>query len=95
MEVRGQFHAPAANPPVGKGPRYPFNCLGPRTGLVAVKKIIICSYRESNPGRPVRTQSLYQVSYPGFQYICRWENNCKKILEECVDVEWLQLAQES
>jgi hypothetical protein len=40
--------------------------VGPTTGLyVMEKRNISCSCRESNPGCPVRSLSLYRLSYPG------------------------------
>jgi hypothetical protein len=39
--------------------------MGTRAGLDAVEKRKIPSHRrESNPDRPARSQSLYQLSYP-------------------------------
>jgi hypothetical protein len=40
--------------------------VGPRAGLGAVKyRKIACPYRESNPGRPARSSSLYGLNYSG------------------------------
>jgi hypothetical protein len=40
--------------------------VGPRAGLDAeVRGKILCLCRESNPGRPVRSQTLILLSYPG------------------------------
>jgi hypothetical protein len=40
--------------------------VGPRAGLDAeARGKILCLCRESNPGRPVRSQTLYWLSYPG------------------------------
>jgi hypothetical protein len=62
MEVNGQRHAPAALYPRGKDPGN--HCtggwVGPSTGLDAeAREKIICLCRGSNPGRPVRSQTLY------------------------------------
>jgi hypothetical protein len=43
--------------------------LGPRVGLDAGKRKISCLCWESNPNRPVRSPSLYRLSYPGS---CDW-----------------------
>jgi hypothetical protein len=62
MGVSGQRHAPAALYPRGKDPRYPLagGWVGPRAGLDAeARGKILCLYRGSNPGRPVRSQTLY------------------------------------
>jgi hypothetical protein len=40
--------------------------VGPRAGLDAeVRRKTLCLCRGSNPGRPVRSQTLYWLSYPG------------------------------
>jgi hypothetical protein len=40
--------------------------VGPRTGLDAeARGRILCLCRESNPGRPVPSQTVYFLSYPG------------------------------
>jgi hypothetical protein len=51
----------------------PHNCpfraggwAGPRASLEAVEKRKILHCRESNPGAPACSQSLYRLSYPGF-----------------------------
>jgi hypothetical protein len=42
--------------------------VGPTAGLDAVElRKISCLCRESNPGRPARSPSLYRLSYPGSQ----------------------------
>jgi hypothetical protein len=48
--------------------------VGPRAGLDAeARRKILCFCRGSNPGRPVRSQSLYWLSYPGsFGTTWRW-----------------------
>jgi hypothetical protein len=38
--------------------------VGPRVGLDDVEKRKIVHCRESNPGRPARSPSLYRLSYP-------------------------------
>jgi hypothetical protein len=38
--------------------------VGPRVGFNTVEKIKILPCRESNPGRPARSLSLYRLSYP-------------------------------
>jgi hypothetical protein len=38
--------------------------VGPRFGLAAAEKRRIFHSRDSNPGRPVRSSSLYRLSYP-------------------------------
>jgi hypothetical protein len=67
MEVSGQLHAPAALPP---GERAPGTVLdrglgGPqsRSGRRGEEKKT-SPYRQSNPGRLVRSPSLYRLSYP-------------------------------
>jgi hypothetical protein len=72
MGVNGQHHAPAAFYPRGK--YYGTHCtggwVGPRAGLDAeTRRKILCPCRGSNPGRPVRSQSLYWLSYPGSMII--------------------------
>jgi hypothetical protein len=67
MGVGGQLHAPAALPP---GKRPGTHCIGgwvgPRSGLDGCKKS--CSYRDSIPDRPARSESLYRLRYPGPHY---------------------------
>jgi hypothetical protein len=42
-------------------------CVGPRASLDAVeKRKVSCFCRESNPGHPTHSQSLYRLSYPGY-----------------------------
>jgi hypothetical protein len=46
--------------------------VGPRAGLDAVEKKILNRHRESNPenpNRPVRSQSLCRLNYPGFIFV--------------------------
>jgi hypothetical protein len=57
MEVSGQLHAPVALLR-RKSPRYAFDRLD------AVEKVKILHCRESNPGCPARSPSLYRLSYP-------------------------------
>jgi hypothetical protein len=47
--------------------------VGPRAGLEAeARRKILCLCRGSNPGHPVRSQSLYWLTYPGSnKYIYR------------------------
>jgi hypothetical protein len=42
--------------------------VGPRAGLGAVEERNILPYRQSNPGRPARSPSLYRLNYPGSLY---------------------------
>jgi hypothetical protein len=43
--------------------------VGPRAGLDAeVRGKILCLRRGSNPGSPIRSQTLYWLSYPGSPY---------------------------
>jgi hypothetical protein len=49
-------------------PRYPLDrgWVGPRAGLYAGSwRKILCLCRGSNPGRPVHSQTLYWLRYPG------------------------------
>jgi hypothetical protein len=65
MGVNGQHHAPAALYPRGKDPgtHWIGGCVGPRTGLDAeARRKILCPCRGSNPGRPVRSQTVYWLS---------------------------------
>jgi hypothetical protein len=67
MGVSGQHHAPAALYPRGKDPRYHWTggWVGPRAGLDAqARRRILCLRWGSNPGRPVRSLTLYWLSYP-------------------------------
>jgi hypothetical protein len=56
--------------------------VGPRAGLDAeTRRKILCPCRGSNPGHPVRSQSLYCLSYPGSEQRlnsaikhCAWAN---------------------
>jgi hypothetical protein len=61
MGVSGQRHAPAALYPREKDPtHYTGGWVGHRAGLDAgTRRKILCPCRGSNPGRPVRSQSLY------------------------------------
>jgi hypothetical protein len=68
MGVSGQRHAPAALYPRGKDPGIHSigGWVGPRAGLDAgAKRKILCPCRGSNPDRPVRSQTLYCLSYRG------------------------------
>jgi hypothetical protein len=65
MEASGHLHAPAALPP-GKEPPVPTgDWVGPWAGLDAVDKRKILPCRESHPGSPARSPSLYRLSYFG------------------------------
>jgi hypothetical protein len=64
--------------PRGKGPLYPW--VGPTAGLDAEdRRKILCLCRGSNPGRSVRSQTLYWLSYPCSSYLKRvnWKPNFK------------------
>jgi hypothetical protein len=65
MKETGQLHAPAALPQ-GKWSQYPlyWRLAEPhgRSGCCGEVKILYC--RESNPGHPARSPSLYRLSYP-------------------------------
>jgi hypothetical protein len=66
--VNGQHHAPAALYPRGKDPgtHWTGGWVGPRAGLDAeARRKVLCLCRRSNPGRPVRSQTLYRLSYRG------------------------------
>jgi hypothetical protein len=66
MEVSGQRHGPAALYPRGKDHRYQWRggWMSTRAGLGAqARRKILFYYRGSNPGRPVRTQTLHWLSY--------------------------------
>jgi hypothetical protein len=58
--------------PRGKNPgtRWTGGWVGFRAGLDAgARRKILCLCRRLNPGRPVRSQTLYSLSYPGrFSY---------------------------
>jgi hypothetical protein len=68
MGVGGQHHAPSALYPRGKSPGT--HCtggwVGPRAGLNSkARRKILFPCRGSNPVRPVRSQTLYWLRYPG------------------------------
>jgi hypothetical protein len=47
--------------------------VSPRAGLKAVeKRKIFCFCRESNPGRPALSPSLYRLSYPSSERVQSW-----------------------
>jgi hypothetical protein len=72
MGVSGKRQAPAALYPRGKDPRYPLDrrWMGPIAGLDAeARRKVLCLSRGSNPGRPVRSQTLYWLSYRGSNYM--------------------------
>jgi hypothetical protein len=68
--MSGQLHAPAALPP-GKSPRYPFykRLGGPQSQSERYGEVTIFypkgTQTPAPPGRPVRSQWLYRLSYPG------------------------------
>jgi hypothetical protein len=72
MEVSGKLHAAAALPP-GKSPQYSLDKRqgGPqsRSGRGDEEKNSQHPAENRTPDRPVRNQSLYQLSYPGSQQI--------------------------
>jgi hypothetical protein len=66
MGVSGQRHAPAALYPRGNdlGTYWIGGWVSPRAGLDAgARRKILCPCRGSNPGRSVRSQTLYCLSY--------------------------------
>jgi hypothetical protein len=69
MEVIGQLHAPFALPPrKARGTHWIGGWVGPRASLDDVEKSKLLTQRglELRPQRrPVRSQSLYRLSYPG------------------------------
>jgi hypothetical protein len=69
MGVSGKHHTPAAFYPQGKDSWYPlYRRLGePHTAALDAEagRKILCLCRGSNPGHPVRSQSLYCLSYTG------------------------------
>jgi hypothetical protein len=68
MGVSGQHHALAALYPREKTPgtHWIGGWVGPRAGLDAdAREKILCLCQVSNPGHPVRSQTLYCLSYPG------------------------------
>jgi hypothetical protein len=71
MEVSGQLHAPAALPP-GKEPpgaHWIGGWVDLRAGLddLEKRKFLALPGLELRPlGRPVRSQSLYRLRYPGW-----------------------------
>jgi hypothetical protein len=68
MGVSSHFHAPAALP-WGKSLRYPFDMrIGGAQSRSERCEEKFFHYRELNPGRPARSPSLYQLSYPGSSY---------------------------
>jgi hypothetical protein len=66
-----ELSAPRLSPalPPGKGSRYPMDRrLGGSQELAWAQRLeekILCLCRRSNPGRPICTQTLYWLSYPG------------------------------
>jgi hypothetical protein len=67
MGVSGQHHAPATLYPKERipGTHWAGGWVGLRAGLGAeVRRKILCPCWGSNPGHPVRSQTLYWLSYP-------------------------------
>jgi hypothetical protein len=57
------------------GAHYIGGWVDPKAGLDAVEKIkLTCPWRESNLGRPVRSPSLYRLSYPGSKIFNQYYN---------------------
>jgi hypothetical protein len=76
--VSGQLHSPRTFYPRGNSPRNPLigDWVGPKAGLDAVeKRKISCPCRESDPGRPAVSPSLYRLSYSGS--LCYFGSECK------------------
>jgi hypothetical protein len=66
MGVSGQHHAWAVLYPRGKDPgtHWIGGWVGHRASLDTQPRVrILCPYQESNPGRPVHSQTLYCLSY--------------------------------
>jgi hypothetical protein len=77
MGVSGQRHAPAALYPGERTPatNWTGGWVDPGAGLdAATRRKILCPCRGSKPGRSVRGQSLYWLSYLGFSNSKRAEN---------------------
>jgi hypothetical protein len=77
LEVSSQLHAPAALPQEKDPPPPDTHWIGswvdPRTGLDDVEErkfLTLPGLELRSLGRPVRTQSLNRVCYPGSDYIC-------------------------
>jgi hypothetical protein len=66
MKVNGKLHAPATLSPeeIAPGTHWSGGWVGYRFGLDAVEKRKILQCRESNPGRPAHSLSLYRFCYP-------------------------------
>jgi hypothetical protein len=59
--------------------------VGHKAGLDAVERKISCPCREWNPGRPIRSPSLYRLSQPSSDYETPYDNwVTEKILKETV-----------
>jgi hypothetical protein len=93
MEVSGQLHAGAALSHGGRPPGTHWIGYQNLPGYCGVDKNISCLCRESNPGLPARTQSLYRLSYrgcPGYVYVL--DKNINKIksnigiIEACKEI---------
>jgi hypothetical protein len=91
MDVSGQHHAPAALYPRRKDPpgtHCTGGWVGPRAGLDAeARGKILCLCRGSNLGRPVCSQILYLLSYPGSVYTFTNNNNNPKNFTELRNVD--------
>jgi hypothetical protein len=62
--VSGQRYAPTALPPgVRSGTHFIGGLVGPRPVCTGVENLV--STRIRSPDRPVRSESLYGLSYPG------------------------------
>jgi hypothetical protein len=62
--VSSQLHAPAAlTRKRAPGTHWIGGSVGPRAGLDVMEKRKILPCRDANPGSPVRSLSLYQLSY--------------------------------
>jgi hypothetical protein len=64
--------------PPRKEPPVPIGQEGPRAGLDAgARRKTLCLCQGSNPGRPVRTQTLYWLSYPGSGFPQYFQKNTR------------------
>ena len=79
MGVGGQHHAPAVLRP---GKRPGTQCIegwvGPRTGLDECEKSR--PHRDSIPDRPLHSESLYRLSYPGVCVTCNEQGHIITVL---------------
>jgi hypothetical protein len=66
MEVSGQLHALATLPPGLDPPdTHWIGLVGPRGFLDAMEQKTFLPPPETDPGRPLRSRSLYRLGYPG------------------------------